>query len=68
MAAPRAPSLALAPVVQVRCRSNLEVVKYDRFWGEGDQALGLLPEGECWQPLGRLEFILDPDGGGGGGE
>jgi hypothetical protein len=47
----------------VRCQGDLAVVKYDQFWGEGDVALGPLAEGECWQPLGRLEFILDPQEG-----
>ncbi len=53
---------------QVRCQGDLEVVKYGQFWGEGDEALPPLPPGECWQPLGRLEFVLDPQEGGGGGK
>ncbi len=48
-------------MVQVRCDSDLQVVKYDKFWGEGDVQLGPLAEGEFWQPLGELEFVLDRD-------
>lgn len=48
-------------VVQVRCDSDLQVVKYDKFWGEGQVPLGPLAEGEFWQPLGELEFVLDPE-------
>ncbi|GLC69309.1 hypothetical protein PLESTF_000814200 [Pleodorina starrii] len=64
---------------QVACMGDLQVVKYDKFWGEGDSPLpDLRSKPPAVAPLGALEFVLDPgaaaagdggngEGGGGGG-
>ncbi|EFJ45088.1 hypothetical protein VOLCADRAFT_75978 [Volvox carteri f. nagariensis] len=45
---------------QVSCMGDLEVVKYDKFWGEGNDPLpDLQARPESVTPLGALEFILD---------
>ncbi|MEW5312306.1 MAG: hypothetical protein WDW38_003949 [Sanguina aurantia] len=46
---------------QVSCESDLEVEKYDGFWGQGSTPRGPIQEGEIReQPLlGELEFVMD---------
>ncbi len=55
------------------CAGNLQLIKYDKFWGEGDTPLPDLPQasgsvaaagaggagGAGVTPLGELEFVLD---------
>ncbi|GIL50661.1 hypothetical protein Vafri_6790, partial [Volvox africanus] len=46
---------------QVSCMSDLEVIKYDKFWGEGNCPLpDLQSKPASVAPLGTLEFVLDP--------
>lgn len=46
---------------QVSCLGDLQVTKYSRFWGQGDEQLADLAPGEVVAPpLGRLEYVLDP--------
>lgn len=57
---------------QVRCQSDLEVVKYDKFWGEGGRRLPDLPGkpaggAAAAMPLGRLELVMDWEAGAGAG-
>lgn len=41
---------------------EVDVIKRDRFWGQGDKVLGVAQAGEYGRlPLGELEFLLDPD-------
>ncbi len=66
-------ALSLAPhrtPLQVAVQGNLQLTKYDRFWGEGTTPLpDLPPQGEGpasatgagVTPLGPLEFVLDPN-------
>lgn len=49
---------------QVRCNTDLTVVKRDKFWGEGDVVRDDFDHEsppQQVQPLGRLEFLLDPE-------
>lgn len=50
---------------QVRLGGDCEVVKRDKFWGQGDDVLGPRrddeTEGMTTPPLGALEFLLDGD-------
>ncbi|GLI60753.1 hypothetical protein VaNZ11_002983, partial [Volvox africanus] len=46
---------------QVSCMSDLEVIKYDKFWGEGNCPLpDLQSKPASVAPLGTFEFVLDP--------
>lgn len=46
---------------------EVEVIKRDKFWGQGDRVLGPAQAGEYGHlPLGELEFVLDPDDRAGG--
>jgi hypothetical protein len=48
--------------LQVTCQADVEVVKRDRFWGQGSVVLGPIGAGEEFSlPLGQLEFLLDPN-------
>lgn len=49
-------------LVQVVCMGDLEVVKYDGFWGQGTTPLGAMPPGEVMSSpwLGALEYVLEP--------
>lgn len=56
--------LLLLLFLQVSCAGpELEVIKRDRFWGQGDVVLGpATGPGEYSLPLGELEFLLDQQG------
>ena len=48
-------------LLQVACESDMEVVKRDRFWGQGSAILGPLGDDDEFSlPLGQMEFLLDP--------
>jgi hypothetical protein len=47
-------------LLQVSCEGDeLQVVKRDKFWGQGDNVLGPAQAGGYSFPLGELEFLLD---------
>ena len=46
---------------QVRCLGDLEVEKFDEFWGQGATKLPELQPGEGSWSLGAAEFVLDRD-------
>lgn len=48
---------------QVTCQSDLEVTKYNKFWGEGDEVMPPAAASEYTLPLGQLEFVLDKNAG-----
>ena len=51
--------------IRDRLGGDCEVVKRDKFWGQGDDVLGPRrddeTEGMTTPPLGALEFLLDGD-------
>lgn len=58
-AAPRTPFPHPA-LYQVTCAGEeLEVVKRNKFWGQGDEVLGPVGPEDCGLPFGDLEFLLD---------
>lgn len=58
---PRLCYLLHALCLQVTCDGpELEVIKRDKFWGQGDTVLGpAAGPGDYSMPLGELEFLLD---------
>jgi ferredoxin len=44
---------------QVRVEGDVKVIKYNKFWGQGDVVLGPLSEDEFELPFGELEFFND---------
>lgn len=48
-------------LLQVSCQSDLEVAKYDGFWGQGSVPRGPILAGEIMQAplLGELEYVMD---------
>lgn len=47
-------------VSQVTCEGDqLQVIKRDKFWGQGNTILGAAGPEEYSVPLGELEFLLD---------
>jgi len=58
--APNNERLRLACQVTL-CEGDVSVIKYNRFWGQGDEAVPDVAEGEegVRPPLGELEFVLD---------
>ncbi|CAG9461431.1 unnamed protein product [Pedinophyceae sp. YPF-701] len=48
---------------QVSCQGDLEVLKRDQFWGQGEDVLGEVAPSDDLTWFGPLEFVLDPNAG-----
>mmetsp|Transcript_1957 Transcript_1957/g.2194 ORF Transcript_1957/g.2194 Transcript_1957/m.2194 type:complete len:247 (+) Transcript_1957:240-980(+) len=44
---------------QVQCMGDLEVIKRDKFWGQGETIMPDMTQGDAWIPLGKLETVVD---------